>query len=400
MEKPKVLFLCNKSPWPPKEGGSMAMNQLIEGLTEAGHKVKVLAVSSSKYPATRMDIPPGYLEKTDIEFVDINLSVKPLPAFLNLFSKESYHVRRFISKDFEKKLTGVLQKEKFDIVQMETLFMAPYLSIIRKYSKAKVLLRAHNIEHLIWKRLALASRNPVKKQYLRHLYTTLENFEKTVLDRFDGILPITEKDALFFKKQSHRPVKTIPFGINTENYPLWQNNVPEHALFHIGAMNWMPNQEGITWFLNEVWPGLIRKHPEIKLYLAGRAMPGWLRNLKEKNIIIAGEVPDARAFIASKNISIAPLFSGSGVRVKIIESMAMGKAVVATTTGAEGIEYTPGKEIMIADTPGDFLNAVSDLYLHPSRAEEMGKNARKLMEEKHNNRKIIQRLVQFYHEIL
>ncbi len=378
----------------------MAMNQLIEGLIEAGHKVKVLAVSSQKYPVKPGDIPPDYRRKTAIEFVDMDLSVKPFPALLNLFSKESYHVRRFISKDFEKKLMEILQKEKFDIVQMETLFMAPYLPVIRKYSKAKVLLRAHNIEHLIWKRLAQTNNNPVKKMYLRHLYITLENFEKTMSGRFDAILPITEKDALFFKNQSRRPVKTIPFGVNMEKYPAVQNHSPEQALFHIGAMNWMPNEEGIAWFLKEVWPRLIKKHPAIKLYLAGRVMPPWLKNLHEKNVTVVGEVPSARDFIASKSISIVPLFSGSGVRIKIIESMALGKAVVSTRTGAEGIAYTPGKDLLVADTAEEFAEAISYLYTHPGKVMEMGKNARKLMEEKHDNRKIIRTLSRFYQEIL
>jgi glycosyltransferase involved in cell wall biosynthesis len=396
----KILFICNKSPWPAKEGGPIAMNNLIEGLIASGNHLKVLAVNSDKYHVAPEDIPSAYREKTGIEFVHLDLAVKPIPAVLNLFSRQSYHVQRFISNTFAAKLAGILQKEPFDVVQMETLFMAPYLDIIRKYSKAKIVLRAHNIEHLIWKRTFLASRNPIKKRYLKHLFTTLENYEKDVLNRFDGILPITEKDAAFFKKYCRKPVKAIPFGVNIENYPLQNKSHHENALFHIGAMNWMPNEEGIRWFLKEVWPELHARFPVLKLYLAGRVMPRWLLTLKENNVIVLGEVADASDFILSKSISIAPLFSGSGVRIKIIESMSLAKAVVSTTTGAEGIEYTDGTNILLADTAEDFIAAIARLYKNGEEAAAIGKNARKLIEEKHDNRKIIGQLEAFYQEIL
>jgi glycosyltransferase involved in cell wall biosynthesis len=396
----KILFICNKSPWPAKEGGPIAMSNLIDGLITAGNKIKVLAVNSDKYYINVSDIPAIYRIKTDIEFVHIDLNIKAIPAFFNLFSRQSYHVQRFISKVFEEKLIEILIEEDFDIVQMETLFMAPYIDVIRKYSEAKILLRAHNIEHLIWKRMYLTCKNPLKKFYLHHLFTTLENYEKAVLNRFDGILPITEKDAGFFKSHCQKPVQTMPFGVNLENYPLHHKQQPENALFHIGAMNWMPNEEGIRWFLKEVWPKVRVKFPGLKLYLAGRAMSRWLSELNEKNVMVMGEIPDACDFILSKSISIAPLFSGSGVRIKIVESMCLGKAVISTKTGAEGIEYTDGKNILLAGTAEDFVSAIARLYENPKEAVKLGKNARRLMEVNHDNRKIIEQLKVFYQEIL
>ncbi len=396
----KILFICNKSPWPAKEGGAMAMNNLIEGLIDAGNKVKVLAVDSDKYPVAKEDIPLAYRKKTAIEFVYLDLAIKPVSALLNLFSRQSYHMQRFISKAFEEKLIEILFTQKFDIVQLETLFMSPYLHIIRKHSQAKIVLRAHNIEHLIWKRMYATSSNPVKKFYLHHLFTTLENYEKAVLDHFDGILPITEKDSVFFKGHCQKPVQAIPFGVNLENYPLCHKQQQENALFHIGAMNWMPNEEGIRWFLKEVWPKVKVRFPWLKLYLAGRAMPRWLLKLNEKNVMVMGDVPDARDFILSKSISIVPLFSGSGVRIKIVESMCLGKAVISTKTGAEGIEYTDGKNILLAHTSDDFVSAIARLYENPEKAALLGKNARRIMEANHDNRKIIGQLETFYQEIL
>lgn len=129
-------------------------------------------------------------------------------------------------------------------------------------------------------------------------------------------------------------------------------------------------------------------------------MPEWLTRSKIKNVIVVGEVPDAQEFIQSKAISIAPLFSGSGIRIKIVESMATGKAVISTTVGAEGIHYTDGKDILIANTAEEFLKAAEFLFANPAKTKEIGDNARKLIREKHNNEKIIQTLISFYREIL
>ena len=109
-----ILMLCNKSPYPPQEGGPMAMNSIVVGLLEAGHNVRILAVNSEKYHISLNDIPFEYRNKTRIELVDVDLRVKPVEAFKNLFSNESYHVKRFISSDFDKRLVEILEKEKFD----------------------------------------------------------------------------------------------------------------------------------------------------------------------------------------------------------------------------------------------------------------------------------------------
>ncbi len=393
-----VLFLCNKSPWPPKEGGAIAMNRLIEGLVEAGHSVKVLAVKSEKYPVQEQDVPEAYRQKTDIEWVDLDLGVKPVPAFRHFLSGSSYHVSRFISEDFKNTLVRILKAQAFDIVQLETLFMAPYLPVIREYSRAKITLRLHNIEHLIWQRLFYQNFFSPKAIYFFHLYKSLKKYELKVLEEVDALLPITDKDAAFFRGHTQTKIRTISYGVSLPDIP--EKDASENALFYIGAMNWIPNQEGIRWFLKEVWPTLHRKFPDMKFYLAGRKMPSWLRKLKSANVVVLGEVEDAEAFVRSKKIAVVPLFSGSGIRIKIIESMSLGKAIISTQLGAEGIDYENAKNIFIADTQEAFIQQVSILYTQPELAEKMGREARKLIAERHQSKEIIRQLTGLYQEIL
>jgi polysaccharide biosynthesis protein PslH len=395
----KILMLCNKSPWPAIEGGAMAMNNMAEGLIDAGHQVKILAVNSNKYYIDSKQIPEEYRLITGIELEYINLKINPINAFLNLFTGNSYHVERFISNTFRKKLISLLEADSYDVVQLETLFMAPYLPEIRKYSHAKVVLRAHNVEHLIWKRIAGSTANPLKRKYLKHLSSTLQKYELDALNLFDGIASITKKDADFFMKNSHTPVIDIPYGVNTGDFETKADLEDFPSLYHIGAMNWMPNQDGIRWFVDKVWPLINKKHPALKCFLAGRYMPDWLKTGYKPNIEVIGEVPQAHAFIHSKSIGIVPLLSGSGIRIKIIESMALGKPVITTSIGAEGINYAREENILIADTAEEFAEAVCRCAADKQFCLQLGRAARKLIEKEYNNSKIIERLTSFYGKI-
>ncbi|MFP4471702.1 MAG: glycosyltransferase family 4 protein [Bacteroidales bacterium] len=397
-----ILILCNKSPWPPREGGPIAMNAIIQGLLKQGHQVKVLAINSNKYGVNLEDIPKNYREKTGIETVYIDLSVKAPDAFFNLFTGKSYHVERFISENFREKLIQILQKDRYDIIQLETLFISPYINTIREYSEAKIVLRAHNIEHLIWERVAAISRNPLKKVYLRHLARTLKNYETGMLNRYDGIATITKKDGAHLKALGCRaPLIDIPFGIDLEHFRENPGIDPEFpSLFHIGSMNWMPNQEGVKWFLDQVWPAVHEQHPKLKFYIAGREMPAWLTHAKIPNVVVVGEVDDAFDFIYSKAIEVVPLFSGSGIRIKIIEGMAARRAVISTSIGAEGINVSHGKNILIADTAEAFIETINKCIRSRMMCTTLGENARKLIETDHSNSRLMEKLTAFYHQIV
>lgn len=394
-----ILVLCNKSPFPPSEGGPMAMNSIITGLIEAGNKVKVLAFNSEKYHVDLNDIPKKYREATGIEFVDVNLRISPRDAFLNLFSEESYHVQRFISQAYAEKLTKILDNETFDVVQLEMIYMAPYIDIIRKHSDATIVLRTHNIEHQIWERIAKKTRFFLKRWYINHLARTLRNYELSVIDKVDGIAAITYHDAAFFRGISATPVIDVPFGVDIDKFEADSVVKPSPTFYHIGSMNWMPNNEAIRWFLDNVWDTVLARIPDAKLYLAGRNMPKWLLKTKKKNVVVVGEVPDAKEFVRQHDIAVVPLLSGSGMRIKIIESMALGKPVITTIVGAEGIQYTEWEDVIIAENSAQMVEALCRMFQHPDEAEQIGRNARKLIEALYDKKKIINRLLLFYNEL-
>ncbi|MCR5037810.1 MAG: glycosyltransferase family 4 protein [Bacteroidales bacterium] len=395
----KILLLCNKPPYPASEGGPMAMNSIITGLLEAGHQVKILAVNSPKYNVNESDIPEEYRKKTGIELINVDLDVKPLKALINLFTRKSYHVERFISKDFKARLAELLQKEHFDVVQLEMLYMAPYVETIREHSKAMIVLRAHNVEHKIWERIAKETTFFIKRWYINHLTNTLKEYELSALETVDGIAAITRKDAAFFRKYCSKPIIDIPYGVYPEEFTPKYEIEGHPKFYHIGSMNWMPNEEGIRWFIDEVLPKTVEKVPSFVYHLAGRNMPEWLTTLNNPNVDVIGEVPDAKAFVAENDVAIVPLLAGSGIRIKIIESMAMGKTVITTRVGAEGILYKEDANLIIAENKAKMVEAIRSINANPEIAVRIGHAARKLVEETYDNRKIIARLLMFYEQI-
>ncbi len=401
----KILFLCNKSPWPPREGGPMAMNMFVEGLANAGHRVKVLAVNSYKYNIRSEDIPESYKSLTGIELIDLDLRLKPADALVSLIKGRSYHLDRFDSATFRRRLIEVLKKEQFDIVQLETLFMCPYIPDIREHSKASIVLRAHNVEHRIWERIAATTRNPVKRWYIGQLAKALKKYEVKFAESVDGIVAITPEDAGAFETMLSSvpgrkvPVTDVPFGIDPERYAAPAHSETTPSLFSLGAMNWIPNQKGILWFLDNVWPDLHRQFPDLRYYLGGREMPEWMLNLERPNVVVLGEVPDAIEFMSAHSVMVVPLFSGSGIRIKIIEGMAAGRAIVSTTIGAEGIRATEGKEILIADTPCGFFEAVALCVGDPALCGKIGREARLLAENEYNTAGLLRKLTAFYAEL-
>lgn len=396
----RVLQICHKIPFPPSDGGAIAMHQITEGLLVNGNSVKVFALKLKECQESAAQIPDEYLDNTRFEAHEIDQRVKPFKAFLNLFTRQSYNVSRFFSRVIEQRLESLLQNDQFDIIQFEGLYVTPYLEVIKRNSQAKLLYRSHNIEHLIWERMAKASRNPLKRWYLSLLATRLKKYELNVLHGFDGLIAISPIDLAFFKKNGIDIASVvIPVAMQGQTWANHPTELIPGSVFHLGSMDWRPNQEGIEWFLEKVWPMVMKKTPEMKFYLAGKSVPRRFFKYASENVIISGWVSSAVEFMADKQIMVVPLLSGSGMRVKIIEGMAARKTIVSTSIGAEGIGCEDGREIFIADDAEKMADIIVWCYQNPEKAGEIAGNALKLAEEKFNPAAIWPGLINFYDKI-
>ncbi|MBP5710053.1 MAG: glycosyltransferase [Bacteroidales bacterium] len=399
----KILQVCHKPPLPAVDGGCIAINNITQMLLAQGHDVKVLAISTPKHKVEIRNLPQDYVAKTHFETVFVNTTVRRFAALKSLLLGRSYHVDRYVSREMNHKLKTLLQKEDFDIIQLESLFVAPYIPVIRQFSKAKIILRTHNIEHRIWDRVVRNESSLPRKFVLKSLARNLEKFELSVFGKIDGYMTISDVDYSFFNgKFPSVSGVVIPFGVNVDDYEPDEEYIPSDTpeLFHLGSLDWLPNREGVEWFLEEVWPLIFENYPSLTFTVAGRAIPQAMRELPLENVIIAGEVPDSREFMLSKDIMIVPLLSGSGIRVKIIEGMALGKTIITTSIGAEGLAVEHGKNIFIADTPEEFVECVGKCVHTPDICKIIGENAASFVALHHNSDIIVNDLIKFYGSIL
>lgn len=393
----KILQLCMRVPFPPSDGATIAMYNLSKSFYENGVQLKILAFNTNKSYVENNKISISFREKTKIETVKIDLSIKLLPAFLNFIRNKSYHIARFTSEEFNFKLKKILSEDNYDVVQFEGLYLSSYIETVRKLSAAKIILRAHNIEYVIWERLAASTKNFIKKKYLKILASQLKRYELKMWNEYDAVVPITIVDkAMLEKMQCRVPLQTAPLGIDTSEYSFCPDVPGQFSVFHLGSMDWMPNIEAVEWFLKHVYKELIKKIPDIKIYLAGKNMPSRIKSMAEKNLIIEDAISDSKKYLFDKSVMIVPLLSGGGMRVKIIEGMALGKPVVSTAIGAEGINYTRNENILIAETPQQFCDAIFKLKTDKDFYRLIAKNARELVEKEYDNAAIAKDLLSFY----
>ena len=396
----KILILSTKVPFPPKDGGAIATLSLAEGLSDVGDVVYMLCLNTSKHPFNIQNISVAIKKKIKFFAVNHDTRIRILKMISNFFlSRQPYNATRFMSLKFERNLISILKEVNPDIVQMEGPYLNYCIPSIRKYSKAKISLRAHNVENEIWKRKALKSFNPVKKVYLNVLSRRIKWLEINTLIKSDFLVAISDRDRKILLNNKEIKNITIPTGLNPYRYPSPKD--PEFpSMFFIGALDWMPNQEGIIWFIEKVHLKLFEKKPDVKLHIAGRNAPAWLedkiKSFSDQSVVYHGEVENAYQFMNKYAIFVSPLFTGSGIRIKILEGMMMQRVIVATTIAAEGIPVSHQQNIFIIDDPQEMLDCLLDLCRNREDYNTIGRESRAFVIENFNNLATSKRLSEFY----
>ncbi len=316
-----------------------------------------------------------------------------------LFSSAPYHVVRHWEPAMERLIREHLMDAAYDVVQFESIYLLNYLHTVRKAAPGiPVVLRAQNVEHRIWQGLASNCGGP-KAWYLREQAERIERFERTRCRDVDHIMTVTSTDADWFSAVTPSAhISSIPIGL-PDPPPSAVNSAPR-SFFHLAAMDWLPNREGVRWFMEYVWPIFQRVCPDAELHLAGTGMPDDLKALQSASIHVSDHIADPVRFMSDHGIMVVPLLSGSGVRVKILEGMRLGKTIISTPEGARGIDCRDGHDILLASTPQDLARLMSRCVQDPGSAARIGRNARELIERRYSENRVAEELEAFYQRVL
>lgn len=390
-------------PFPPTDGGAQVMHFTTKGLLGNGIDVKVLAINPTRNFVNHDLLPTTYVAESKFESVIVDTRIKPLNLIINLFRRESYFIERFISLDFENKLRQLLKSEQFDIIQLEHLYLCIYIRTIKEFSKAKVILRPQNVEYVIWERYKSNVRDIFKKIILNIATKRLKKFEQGAFADIDGVIALTKQDAELFQLFSpETPMIVVPMGydydrLSNYDFEMQFNNNP--VVYHLGSMDWLPNVEAVDWFVNKVIPCLLQLQFRNKIIIAGRNMPSRIFQLQSDILEVIDEVDNPLIWQSDKQIMIVPLWSGSGIRAKIIEGLALGKTIISTSIGAQGIDFIDGVHLLIADTPLEFAKMIVKCVNSEELCRYISRNARELSEQKYHCQYNASEMVNFYHKL-
>lgn len=394
----RILLVCNKSPFPSTDGGTLAMAAMLESFHRLGYEVEAIVYDTFKHPFTLSKIPSHLHATINWHPIPVNNRKYPLAAIRHLLQRRSYILHRFHTPAVTDYLEGLLHDHVFDLVHLDSFFTLPYIETIRNQTTAPIIYRAHNIEHKIWQ--ALQGHLPlIQKVYLRYETQLLAQSEYQLVGQADAIVAISPQDKEWLTNQfPHIPIANIPFALDL---PTNEKQAPlNDEVFHLGAMDWMPNQEAIKWFLEAVWPGVYATEPTAKLFLAGRDMPSTLFATQQQGVVVSGMVDDAQRFQMEHGIMVVPLQAGSGLRVKIIEGMALGRAIVTTSRGIAGIPATHGEQVWIADSATEMQEALITLIRDSQRRQALGQAGQAFCANHYSLDAVGQQIDTFYRKVM
>lgn len=380
----KILYITNKPIFPILDGGCKAMNQFLKCLLSNEFEIEHICFSTHKHPFELKNYPDTILKRVPTVSFPVETRIKLKEALKQLFKTESYVVSRFDSPNIHRQLELILKEGKFTHVILESLFTCPYINTIRENSNAKIVVRTHNVEHMIWEQYAADSKNPFKKWYLKKLSRELKSFELKTLNKADLIASISERDKEdFLKDKIESPICTIPVAIE-QNKIL--KNYSIQKLFFLGSMNWKPNIEAVQWLTTEIFPAIRINFPKVELHLAGSFMNDIFRTDFEAGIINHGFVESSSDFMLNHGIMVLPIISGSGVRIKLLEALSLGIPVVSSPEGALGINDL--NVVALANSKDEFVQKVGDLLGSAEQRSFFGQKGYHYVEENYSPDKI------------
>lgn len=367
----KILIIANKIVFPSLDGGSLAIKRLATTLIKQGYIIDIVCITKEENNILASQKDPTIKNIRQVIFKkNMNLN---LILFINSIIKQSsYQALRFYDLNIQKKIQKIIDEQEYKAIIFESVFTTIYLQYLKLDNIDTIIFRAHNIEHKIWEDLA---RNSIfRKNIYLLLASQIKRLENQAPKYVDYIFTLSQSDQEYFKNRYPNKTHNIPVTFEVKNI---KNKKIKNSIAHLGSMDWRPNIEGINWFLEKVKPKL--KQEDVNIYIAGKNMPEKYFKYRDSRTKIEGEVDNAKEYIINKEIIFVPLFSGSGIRIKILEAMALGIPVISTTKGAKGIPCQNKKNILIANTPTEFKNAICLLLENKSLAKKIGNEGKKLI---------------------
>ena len=391
-----ILWLKTELLHPVDKGGKIRTYNMLKELKRE-HHVTYLTLDDGSASADDRAKATEYCH--ELICVPHERREKFTPGFyfellFNLVSSQPYAIKKYTTTAMLRAIAELERKQAFDLLVCD--FLAPAANVPRSLTTPTVLFQ-HNVEAMIWKRHYEVQTNPVKKAYLYGQWRKMWKFEQEMCRRFDSVIAVSAEDREQMKSEyGAEAVFDVPTGVDTEFFrPSGSIETSPHNIVFTGSMDWLPNEDGIRYFMREIMPLIKSKVADATLTVVGRNPPPALVEMSkdDASLIITGRVDDVRPYIEKAAAYVVPLRIGGGTRLKIFEAMAMEKAVVSTTIGAEGLPLTNGAELLLADEPQAFADAVVKVLTDASYATELAQRAAANVRQHHGWQQVTEQFI-------
>lgn len=380
-----ILFLSTENPYPPDGGHHLRTYNILKILANR-HSTYFVGFAQDESEFKYIPEIKKFCETVDIYKVSKTGYNKNffLLACKNLFLRTPLVAQRYFVKEARKKIEEIFAHHSIDLVHMDMLALGLYRGLLKD---APAILTNHNVESLRLYRWAKIEKNLFTKSFLFYQYLKLRAFEQRICPEFDRCIVVSEYDKSYLKNLCGVDnFAVVPNGVDIHYFAPESVEAKKNHLVWVGGMTGPYNSDAVDFFIEKIWPVIKHEAPEATIDFAGGGPTQKLRSkaLEDKNVQPLGFVPDIRPIVQRGSVFVAPIRTGSGTKIKVLNAMAQAKAVVATTVAAEGIDVTPGENILIADDPEEFAKKVLYLLRNEEIARKMGRRARELIEKKYN----------------
>ncbi|MGD8805475.1 MAG: glycosyltransferase [Chloroflexota bacterium] len=378
--KPRVLQLTPQLPYPPEQGTSLRNYNILRGLWRR-YAVTLMSFVTEPPSARALDHLSGCDEVITIPAPRRTITTRLLRMLTDRRPDMAHrlHSPAFNQALIERLREGLDRADAFQVVQIEGIELSFAVEIVRTVSpQTKILFDDHNAEYELQRRAYLADRSTPRRWaaaiYSRIQALRLRAYERQICNHVDHVVAVSDKDGRLLRDLGlTTPVSVIPNSIDIQEYVPDEQELQRYDLLFIGKMDYRPNVDAVQWFAQEVWPLLKAQRPDITWAIVGKNPHPRLAYLgEEKGIALTGRVDKVQPYLFGCLICVMPFRVGSGTRLKLIEAMASGRAVVSTTVGAEGFDLRPGEHLLLADDPAAFAEAILNLLADPQRRHELG----------------------------
>lgn len=388
-----ILFVSITVPYPAVDGGRIRVLNLLKQLVNQGDNLTFVALKTKNSDFEGIE----YLRNLGIDahLVESDSSKSGL-LYHAFFHRKPFTVAKYCSSDFTRKLQKLIQKKNFDIVHFEMLHGGQYLDDLP--NKIPTLLSLQNIDSVIWRRLAEYSKSRIQKKLYRQQARTFSRYEKNMYPKFNTVACVSEIDADIVSQICPQAnIDIVSNGVDIQLYEPKYGQEKENILVFTGSMDWLPNEDAALYFNQKVFPLIKQNIKDAKFYIVGSNPTDNVLELgRKEDVIVTGEVEDIKPYIAQATVYVVPLRIGGGTRLKILEALAMGKAVVSTSVGAEGLNLSDGKNIFKVDKTENFAEITTKLMKNQNLRKQIGMAGRKFVEEEYSWSKIGKKLKEVY----